>query len=152
MLSDFAGRPLEQPVKATDNEEVARKRALLRRSKRSERDLAKWQQEHDGPDPRYRGLVTSTGRIGHVTNIRADTLSRSYLGENKNEVVPVKWLRYWALICEKATEWGKEPLLRFEPSNRGAVDRKLPDMHMITPERHAELLRKERWYDEHAGD
>jgi hypothetical protein len=96
-------------------------------------------------------LVTSTGRIGHVTNIQADTLSLHYLGENKNEVIPLKWLRYWDKINKRAAEWGKDPVLVLDPppDNRNAVNPNLPNLHVITPERHAELLAKERWYEEH---
>lgn len=154
MLSDAFGNPLlpKKPrgvkaVSAEPDELLRARRALLRRAKASERKLAKWQIKHDGPDPKYRGLTTSTGRIGHVTNIQADTLSAHYLGENKNEVVPIKWLRYWQKINDKATEWGKDALLCFEPSNRDLVSVRLPDIHWITPDRHAELLRKEQEYD-----
>jgi len=92
-------------------------------------------------------MTTSTGRIGHITQLEADTLSLHYLGENKNEIVPKKWLLYWKKINDHAVEWGKDALMRFEPSNRALVSPSLPDMHIITPERHAELLRKEQAYD-----
>jgi hypothetical protein len=155
MLSDFAGRPLApRGVKAASDspEEVKRaKRALLRRAKRSERDFAKWLILHDGPDPKYKHMTTSTGRIGHINQIRADCLSMTYLGENKNEKVPAKLAGWWQLICEKAIEWGKDPVLRWEAPNASdykVAGKPLPDMHIITAERHAELLLKEKWYDE----
>jgi hypothetical protein len=34
------------------------------------------------------------------------------------------------------------------PPNRAEVDPRLPALHIITPERHAELLRKEKYHDE----
>jgi hypothetical protein len=151
LLTDFKGDPIEKAVRPLAVKPKRSQQSILRRSKRSERDLAKWQQEHDGPDPKYKHLTTSTGRIGHITQLEADTLSKHYLGENKNEIVPKKWLLYWQKINSHAVEWGKDALLRFEPSNRDDVDHRLPDMHIITPSRHAELLRKERWYDERNG-
>jgi hypothetical protein len=126
---------------------LAAKRSLLRRAKRSERDFAKWLLANDAPDPKYKHLTTSTGRIGHIYALRADCLSLHYLGENKNEIVPKKWLEYWALINEKADDFGKVAILRFEPSNKSVVSKTLPDMHVITPTRHAALLEKERLWD-----
>lgn len=154
LLSDFSGKPIKpRGVKPTSTEsaEVLRaKRALLRRAKVSERDFAKWLIKHDGPDPKYRGLTTSTGRIGHITNIRADCLSMSYLGENKNAKLPAGIAGFWQLINEKAIEWGKDPILRWEPSNASdykVAGKPLPDLHIITESRHSELLRKEQLYD-----
>lgn len=151
MISDFAGRPLRKATpKTADAEALKEKRALLRRAKRSERDFAKWLIEHDGPDPRYRHMTTSTGRIGHINQIRADCLSITYLGENKNEKVPARLAGWWQLICEKAIEWGKEPVLRWQPPNGSefkVAGKPLPEFHLITAERHAELLRKGRLHD-----
>lgn len=150
MLSDPFGEPLSKPrtvVSAELAADVRRNRQrILRRAKDSERDFAKWLVQHDGPDTTHpKSMTTSTGRIGHVTGIQADVLSRTYLGENKHEIVPVKWLRYWQKINEKATEWGKDAVMRFDPSN--TLGKKIPEWHLITPARHAELLRKEREYD-----
>lgn len=151
LISDFAGRPLKpKPERTADEEALRAKRSLLRRAKRSERDFAKWLIAHDGPDPRYKHMTTSTGRIGHINQIRADCLSMTYLGENKNEKVPKRLAEWWQLICEKAIEWGKEPVLRWEPPNGAdykVAGKPLPEMHIISAARHAELLRKEREHD-----
>lgn len=152
MLSDAFGNPLTEKVVAKDPERTKAKRALLRRSKSAEREFARWLTERDGRDERLKGLTSSTGRIGHVTGIQADILSKTYLGEAKNEKFPLKWLRYWHKIVQKATEWGKDPILMILPPNRGEVDARLPALHIITPERHEELLRKEKYYDDHDGD
>jgi len=127
---------------------------LLRRSKKSERENARWLQKYDGRDERYKHLTSSTGRIGHVTGLQADMLSLHYLGENKNEVIPVKWLRYWDKIVGRAAEWNKDALMVFDPppDSRNPVNPRLPNMHIITPERHAELLRKERIADERTNE
>lgn len=138
LLSDFRGKPISKPStkpseKSTDESRRA-KLALLRRSKTSEREFARWMVKHDGADTRMSGLTTSTGRIGHVTNIRADTLSKTFLGENKNERLNAKLARYWQLICEKSIEWGKSPILHLEPPNAKdyPVARKpLPDLYIL---------------------
>lgn len=85
-----------------------------------------------------------------MTNLQADMLSLHYLGENKNEIVPKKWLRYWDKINARANEWGKDAVLILDPprENRGSVNPDLPNLHIITPARHAELLAKEKFYDD----
>lgn len=132
-------------------EAVRSKKSLLRRAKRSEREASRWLQVHDGPDPRYRNLTTSTGRIGHLTGLQADSVSKSYLDEHKNVKVPATLAKWWQQICSKAIEWGKNPILTWEPSNAAdyrVAGKPLPDLHVITADRHAELLDKERFADE----
>lgn len=122
----------------------------LRRAKDSERRTAKWMQEHDGPDPDHKPgesmLVTSTGRVGHLTHLQFDALSRTYATENKNVKVPMNFWRWWVQVVNVAHKYGKTPCLVIDP----AVDQKrtdgtpIPGMHVISPERHAELLKAER--------
>lgn len=122
----------------------------LRRAKDSERRMGKWFLEHDGPDPHLKpggGVVTTTGRVGHITGLQFDILSRHYAGENKNEKVPATWWQYWLKVVAKAIEMGKTPVLRVEPTNdltQTVLGRKVPNLHMISEERHAELLGYER--------
>jgi hypothetical protein len=127
-------------------------RRLLRRAKRSERDFAKWLVKHNGPDgdPTHMSIMTSTGRVGHVTNIQADCLSRSYMGENKNEILPAKFAKYWQKICQVASQWSKEPVLRMDaadPKKYMVNGKPLPVVHLISEERHGELLLKEQELD-----
>lgn len=105
--------------------------------------------EHDGPDPRYPPgslLVTSTGRVGHITGLQFDILSKTYAGENKHIKVPANLWKFWKQIVNVAFKQGKEPCIVLEP----AMDEKridglpIPVMHMISEARHAELLRCER--------
>lgn len=120
-------------------------RRLLRRSKESERKMGRWLLKHDGPDPRFRpggGLVTTTGRVGHITGLQFDTLSKTYAGENKNIKVWAGLWGFWKQIVDKAREQGKEPVLRIEPSNEDKSG--YPVLHIITEERHAALLDLER--------
>jgi hypothetical protein len=112
----------------------------LRRSKESERTLGRFLLEHDGPDPALAAITSSTGRVGHITDLQFDVLSRSYAAENKQVKVPVKLLAWWLKIIAISAQHNKQPLLRIEPTN----ERRLPAMHIITAERHAELLDIER--------
>lgn len=126
---------------------------LLRRSRDSERHLGKWLIEFDGVDPNFKpgnGIVSSTGRVGHVTALQYDVHSRSYAGENKNIRLTTQWLKWWCQIVSRAMGQNKEPLLVLDPSNKPNIFEhdgfkyRIPRIHMITEERHAELLRAER--------
>jgi hypothetical protein len=120
-------------------------RRRLKRSKQSERDLGHWLLKFDGPDPRMKGITSSTGRVGHITQLQYDVASMTYAAENKHIKLPVKWLQWWLQIIDIARANGKEALLRIEPSNLPLGSRKtIPEMHIITAERHAELLKSER--------
>jgi hypothetical protein len=123
---------------------------LIAKSKQSERDLGKWMLEHDGPDPAMRGIASSTGRVGHITQMQFDVISRTYASENKNVRLSKTFLQWWLQILDVAADRGKVPLLSIEPSNvvpsslNGGRARKIPRMHIITEDRHAELLRAEQ--------
>lgn len=123
----------------------------LRRAKDSERRLAKWLITNDGPDPKMmpgNGIVSETGRVGHVTALQFDALSLHYCAENKQEKVPATWWNYWLKIVTKSIDWGKTPLLRIEPTNDDKYinGKPVPNLHLITEERHKELLDYERLY------
>jgi len=116
----------------------------LRRSKQSERDLGKYLLEHNGECPVFRLISSSTGRVGHLTELQFDVASLDYAAENKNVKVPKLLMGWWDKICEISAKHGKQPLLRIDPSNEG----KHREMHIITAERHAELLDYEYRYRE----
>ena len=123
----------------------------LRQSKDSERRLAKWLITNDGPDPVMKpgnGIVSETGRVGHVTALQFDALSLHYAAENKHEKVPATWWNYWLKIVQRSAEWGKTPLLRIEPTNdeKYVNGQRVPTLHLITEDRHKELLDYERLY------
>lgn len=111
----------------------------LQRSKQSERDLGHYLLNHNGPDPVFKHIASSTGRVGQITDLQFDVVSLDYAAENKLVKVPKKILAWWHQIVQIADKHGKQPLLRIVPSNDG----KHPEMHIITAERHAELLDKE---------
>lgn len=128
-------------------------RRLLRRSRDSERHLGKWLIEHDGPDPSFmpgNGVVTTTGRVGHVSALQYDVHSRSYAAENKNVKLNSQWLKWWIQIFSRAVDQRKDPLLVIDPSNKpntfthNGFRYRIPKVHMITEERHAYLLNCER--------
>lgn len=72
------------------------------------------------------------------------------MDEHKNVKVPATLAKWWQQICSKAIEWQKEPILTWDPPNGSdykVAGKPLPTMHIITEDRHAELLRKERLLD-----
>lgn len=111
----------------------------MRRSKQSERDLGKFLLEVNGPDPIFKNITSSTGRVGHITDLQMDVISYDYAAENKLVKVPKKLLAWWMQINDVAAKHHKKPLLRIVPSNEG----RFPAMHIISEERHADLLRIE---------
>ena len=112
----------------------------LRRSKQSERDLGKFLLAHNGPDPAYAKITSSTGRVGHITDLQVDVISLDYAAENKLVKISRKLLGWWEQIGEVAVKHGKQPLLRIAPSNEG----RHPEMHIITAQRHKDLLEIEK--------
>lgn len=115
----------------------------LDRSKQSERDLGHWLLEHNGECPDYQKIASSTGRVGHITELQFDVVSKHYAAENKHVKIPKKLLGWWEQIVSIAAKHGKQPLLRLDPSNDG----KHPELHIITKERHEYLLDMEERYD-----
>ena len=113
-----------------------------RKGKRFERQQGKWLLENDGKCPKWGEIASSTGRVGHITELQVDLISRSYAGEAKNRESAPKWLiGAWKQIIERADELGKQPFL-------AVTKNYMPDMHVITPERHKELLQKEKELEE----
>lgn len=112
----------------------------MRRSKQSERDLGHFLLEHNGEDPVWKFISSSTGRVGHITELQFDVISADYTAENKKVKVPKTLLGWWDKIVAIAEKHSKEPLLRIEPSNDGRHE----EMHIISAERHASLLEIEK--------
>jgi hypothetical protein len=80
--------------------------------------------------------------------MRYDVTSKTYAAENKSVKLPTKILNWWLLINDVAREQRKEALLRIESTNLPLGSRKtIPDMHIITKQRHQDLLEKERIAD-----
>lgn len=122
----------------------------IKKSKRSERAGGHWLDKHDGRDPKWEGVASSALRVGHITGLQFDMVSLHYAAENKNVKLPATILKWWLQIVGIANRHGKDALLRIEPTNEVKVlgaPKRVPAMHIITEERHAELLRKEKLAD-----
>jgi hypothetical protein len=128
----------------------ANAKKLIRRSKQSERDIARRMVNADGPDPAFRNIASSTGRIGFITGIRVDAISRSYVTENKNRKMPTWLIAAWILINQRAVDFEKNALLHVDPPNMprdfplNGETRPLDTMAIITQSRHEELIHNEK--------
>ena len=122
----------------------------IRRSKDAERQAGRWAQKFDGEDPQWKNVSSSTSRVGHITQLQFDVVSNHYAIEVKNVKLPATMLKWWLQIVGIATLHSKDALLYIQPSNVveiHGVPKRPMTMHIITEERHSELLRKEREYD-----
>jgi len=122
-------------------------RKRIRRAKEAERSAGRWLLENDGEDPLWKNIASSTGRVGHITGLQFDNISATYAGEVKNVRVPAKLWGWWRQIVEIAARHHKEPILIIEPTNivpEHALFKKIPKLHIITEQRHAELLAAEK--------
>ena len=112
---------------------------------RAERNACRWGLEHtSGLHEDVKEIATSTGRVGNYANLEIDGVFVEYSLESKSRKRLPDWLRYG--IVEQAVAASK----RFK--NHPLVvlySKKLPVgyrvWHMITAERHAELLRCEQY-------
>jgi hypothetical protein len=107
----------------------------LRRSKDSEREFGKYLLQHNGPDPVLQKIASSTGRVGHITDLQFDVVSLDYAGENKRVRLPTTLMGWWDKIVQIAAKHGKQPILRIQPSNAGDHE----EMHILEIERIARI-------------
>lgn len=140
--------PLQKTATAT-----ASQRSLQRRSKKSERNIAARMTAVDGVDPQYEKITTSTGRVGHITNIRVDAISKHYVTENKNRGLPSWLINAWVLINQRAEDFDKYSLLHLDPPNMpkefpiNGTLHKLDTMAVITQTRHEQLITESKRLD-----
>lgn len=148
----FSGTVVEiQPTTAGNKSTgTAEARRLRRRAKDSERDIAKRMLVADGADPNFRNIASSTGRIGHITGMRIDAISKNYVTENKNRKMPTWLITAWILINQRSVDFNKNALLHVDPPNMPKTyviqggNRKLDTLAIITQTRHEELIKHER--------
>jgi hypothetical protein len=132
---------------------TAEAKKLRRRAKDSERDIAKRMLTVDGPDPAFRNIASNTGRVGFITGMRIDAVSRSYVTENKNRKMPTWLIEAWVLINQRSVDFGKNALLHVDPPNMPkdflvqGNTRKLDTLAIITQSRHEELIAHEKMLD-----
>lgn len=144
-LEEIVLLPTKEKSRGTDEA-----RRLRRRAKDSERGIARRMSDVDGHDPAFKNIATSTGRIGHISGIRVDAVSKNYVTENKNRKVPTWMIDAWVLINQRAIDFNKNALLHIEPPNMprdiviNGQTSKLDTMAIIPQSRHEELIRTER--------
>ncbi len=137
------------PLKKTSTSTQSQK-SLRRRSTKSEIGISQRMKKADGEDPLYSKIATSTGRVGHITHLRVDSISMNYVIENKNRVLPAWMNDAWLLINQRAIDFDKHALLHIDPPNmpkefpiNGTVV-PLDTMAIITQTRHEQLIRIEK--------
>ncbi len=144
-MQEYMLVPLNKTGAATPSQ-----KSLMRRSKQSERNIAKRMVAVDGQDPVYEKIASSTGRIGHITNIRVDAISAHYVTENKNRALPAWINQAWLLINQRAYDFDKHALLHLDPPNMPkefpvqGILKALDTMAVITQTRHESLITIEK--------
>ena len=145
-----AGTIEQKNVVVTPSRATREQRTLIRRAKDSERGIARKMLEADGPDPVFQKIATSTGRIGHITGLRIDAISRTYTTENKNRKMPSWIIQAWVLINQRSIDFSKNALLHIDPPNMpkevtvNGEKHPLGTMAIITQDRHEALIHHER--------
>ena len=138
------------PAKQKLKKATRSQKSIIRRAKDSERNIARRMIEVDGPDPFYRNVTSSTGRVGHITGMQIDAISLNYVTENKNRSMPLWINKAWIQILQKASDLGKHALLHMEPSNiakvypSNGIKKKTDNMAIITQTRHEDLILSEK--------
>lgn len=136
------------------SDSTTEQRRLRRRAKDSERGIAKRMVAADGADPAFKSIASSTGRIGHITSLRIDAISRTYVTENKNRKMPTWLIDAWLLINQRGEDFNKNVLLHIDPPNMPrdyptqGTKKKLDTLAIITQTRHENLILKERALNE----
>jgi len=118
--------------------------ANKRAGNRAERAACRWALEHtSGLHEAVKEIATSTGRVGNYTSLEIDGVFKEYSLESKSCKNLPQWLVYG--IVEQAVAASKRfknhPLVVVY-SKTLPVDYRV--WHMITPKRHAELLKCEQ--------
>jgi len=112
---------------------------------RAERVACRWALKYtSGLHDAVKDIATPTGRVGNYANLEIDGVFKEYSLESKSHKRLPEWLRYG--IVEQAVAASKRfknhPLVVLY-SKTLPVDYRV--WHMITPERHAELLKCEKY-------
>jgi hypothetical protein len=148
------GSLTETTLNLTISKETAAAKRIRVRSKNTERKIAKVMALGDGEDPTYKNVASKNGRVGFITGMRIDTVSKNYIVEAKNRVLPKWLLDAWILLQQRKVDFNKNILLYIEPPNLpkefriNGVLQKTSSLHVITQERHLELIQKERELEE----
>lgn len=129
---------------------VTSQKTVRRRWKRNERETARSMLIADGPDPLFNHIASSTGKVGHITGLRFDAVSRTYTTEDKNRDLPIWIINAWILIQQRATDLKKNALIHITPPNMPKTFKlngetfKTGSMAVITQDHHLDLVRQAR--------
>ncbi len=107
-----------------------------------------WLARYDGLDPSVKGLgwKSDVGKVSRISGQQHDQRSLHYIGESKWSERVAKWLLTpWLKVTQIAAHNSKAALLMIGGPDGVAL-------HIITPERHAELLGYEREVEERLDD
>lgn len=125
-------------------------KSLRRRATTSEREAVRRMVTVDGPDPAYKNITSSTGRVGHITGMQIDGISLNYVIENKNRTMPAWINKAWIQILQRAEDFNKHALLHIEPSNIAreypvnGIKKRTENMAIISQSRHESLILSEK--------
>ncbi len=114
--------------------------------KRAERNACRWALEHtSGLHEAVKEIATKTGRVGNYTSLEIDGEFVEYSLESKSCKRLPEWLRYGIVdqALAAAKRFKNHPLVVVY-SKTLPVDYRV--WHIITPSRHAELLKYEQMY------
>ncbi len=131
-----------------DSKKHQREKERARNNKRTgnqaERKACRWALENtSGLHPEVKDIATSTGRVGNYANLEIDGVFKEYSLESKSRKKLPKWLVHGLVdqAIKASKKFKNSPLLVLRSSGLPTNYR---TWHMITPERHAELLECER--------
>lgn len=139
---------LEKPPKKETSRRTSGKEKSSDPSwKRKERLAARTLQDHCGveDDPAYKYLVTSTGRVGHLSPLQHDIANARYAGEVKEWRIRQDLVDAYVQIQQIALTRKKKPVLVLYMKNQTEFTHegkkhKLPAAHIIPEWRHLELI------------
>ena len=139
---------MKRKRKNGDSKKHQRERAVAKNNKRTgnqaERKACRWALENtSGLHPDVEGIATTTGRVGNYPNLEIDGVFKEYSLESKSRKKLPKWLVHGLVdqAIKASKKFCNSPLLVLRSSGLPTGYR---TWHMITPERHADLLAYER--------
>ncbi len=110
----------------------------------AERKACRWALENtSGLHPDVKEIATSTGRVGNYANLEIDGVFEEYSLESKSRKELPAWLVHGLVdqAVKASQRFKNSPLLVLRSSG---LPQGYRTWHMITPDRHAELLECER--------
>jgi hypothetical protein len=148
---------LEKPKKETGRSKGGRSHSRSKSWRKREQEAGIWLGKHAGEDndPIFRRLKSSLNRVGQYSALGYDVTSEKYIGEVKERKLP-QWLTKAWIQAQQCAIWRKKHAVLFlylkgvetEFTFEGQKYKVPTPLNVITQERHAELLDKERKLEE----